>query len=230
MDHDDTDGRRDGSRRRRGRRRSCAAAGPGRRGGRRRHVGRHPPAPARRTAEITVVERSGHVSYANCGLPYFVGGMIEEEDDLLLQTPERLHERFRLDVRVDTEVVDIDAGPTRSRSGRPSTAKTYDLVYDKLVLSPGCGPGPPADPRVRPGARAAHGRGRRAPGRRRGRRPGDGGGHRRRLRRARDGGEPRPAGHRRDRGGGRSPGPDPPRPRTGRAGGRPNWSPTASRW
>ncbi len=61
------------------------------------------------TATITVIERSGHVSYANCGLPYFVGGVIEDEDDLLLQTPERLFDRFRLDVRVDTEVVDIDA-------------------------------------------------------------------------------------------------------------------------
>ena len=64
-------------------------------------------------AEIVVVERSGHVSYANCGLPYYVGGVIEDEDDLLLQTPEKLLERFRLDVRVGSEVVDIDpATPT----------------------------------------------------------------------------------------------------------------------
>jgi len=61
-------------------------------------------------AVITVLERSGHVSYANCGLPYFVGGVIEEEDDLLLQTPASLHARFRLDVRVGTEVVGIDTG------------------------------------------------------------------------------------------------------------------------
>ena len=52
------------------------------------------------SARITVLERSAHVSYANCGLPYFVGGVIEDEDDLLLQTPEQLHERFCLDVRV----------------------------------------------------------------------------------------------------------------------------------
>ena len=64
------------------------------------------------TANITVIERSSHVSYANCGLPYFVGGVIEDEEDLLLQTPERLFDRFRLDVRVDTEVIDIDAQPT----------------------------------------------------------------------------------------------------------------------
>ena len=54
--------------------------------------------------EIVVLERSGHVSYANCGLPYFVGGIIEDEADLLLQTPESLHERFRLDVRVGSDV------------------------------------------------------------------------------------------------------------------------------
>ncbi len=55
-----------------------------------------------------MIERSGHVSFANCGLPYFVGGLIEEEDDLTLQTPEQLFDRFRLDVRVDEEVVAID--------------------------------------------------------------------------------------------------------------------------
>src|ERR1019366_10545993 len=57
---------------------------------------------------ITVIERSGHVSFANCGLPYFVGGLIEEEDDLTLQTPQQLFDRFRLDVRVNDEVVNID--------------------------------------------------------------------------------------------------------------------------
>ncbi len=55
-------------------------------------------------AEIVVIEKSGHVSYANCGLPYYVGGVIEEERDLLLQTPESLHARFRLDVRILSEV------------------------------------------------------------------------------------------------------------------------------
>ena len=58
--------------------------------------------------EIVVLERSGHVSYANCGLPYFVGGVIEDEDSLLLQTPASLFNRFRLDVRVGTEAVAID--------------------------------------------------------------------------------------------------------------------------
>ena len=60
-------------------------------------------------AEIIVLEKSGHVSYANCGLPYYVGGVIEEEDALLLQTPESLHARFRIDVRVLSEALEIDS-------------------------------------------------------------------------------------------------------------------------
>ena len=89
------------------------------------------------SAEIVVVERTGHVSYANCGLPYFVGGVIEDEDDLLLQTPGRLHDRFRLDVRVDTEVVGVDPGAhtVSLRSTLDGTGST--LRFDKLVLSPG---------------------------------------------------------------------------------------------
>ncbi len=97
-------------------------------------------------AEITVVERSGHVSYANCGLPYFVGGVIEDEDDLLLQTPERLLERFRLDVRVDAEAVGIDVD-AHTVTVRPTTGcADYELPYDKLVLSPGAVPVRPPIP------------------------------------------------------------------------------------
>src|SRR5690606_26103688 len=59
-------------------------------------------------AHITVLERGGHVSFANCGLPYYLGGVIEEREDLLLQTPASLHNRFNLDVRVRTEAVAID--------------------------------------------------------------------------------------------------------------------------
>ncbi len=97
-------------------------------------------------AEIIVVERSGHVSYANCGLPYFVGGVIEDEQDLLLQTPERLFERFRLDVRVDTEVVAIDAaGHTVTLRSTQDGAEAVQ-AYDKLVLSPGALPVRPPIP------------------------------------------------------------------------------------
>jgi len=91
-------------------------------------------------AEIVVVERSGHVSYANCGLPYYVGGVIEDEDDLLLQTPERLFERFRLDVRVDSEVVGIDPSSHRVTVRPTLGGDEYDLAFDTLVLSPGAVP------------------------------------------------------------------------------------------
>ncbi len=90
------------------------------------------------TSEIVILEKSGFVSYANCGLPYFVGGVIQNEEALLLQTPESLFKRFRLDVRVSAEVTAID---------RESKTVTYShlgalhqLTYDKLILSPGAAP------------------------------------------------------------------------------------------
>ena len=96
------------------------------------------------TATITVIERSGHVSYANCGLPYFVGGVIEDEGDLLLQTPQRLFDRFRLEVEVDTEVIAIDAA-AHSVTVRPSGGGAErSLPYDQLILSPGALPIRPA--------------------------------------------------------------------------------------
>ena len=97
-------------------------------------------------ASITVLERSGHVSYANCGLPYFVGGVISDEDDLLLQTPARLFERFRLDVRVDTEVVAIDPLAHQVTTRSTTDGRLEHLDYDKLVLSPGAAPVRPPIP------------------------------------------------------------------------------------
>ena len=70
------------------------------------------------SAEIVVLERSGHVSYANCGLPYYVGGVIEEEEKLYLQTPESLHKRFRLEVKINQEVVAIDFWVATTRASR----------------------------------------------------------------------------------------------------------------
>ena len=104
-------------------------------------------------AVITVIERSGHVSYANCGLPYFVGGVIGDEEDLLLQTPDSLFDRFRLDVRIDTEVIAIDARNHEVTMRSTLDGRTECLGYDKLVLSP-C-PRPATHTRLRPGARAA---------------------------------------------------------------------------
>jgi NADPH-dependent 2,4-dienoyl-CoA reductase/sulfur reductase-like enzyme/rhodanese-related sulfurtransferase len=88
-------------------------------------------------ADIIVLEKSGHVSYANCGLPYYVGGVIEEESSLLLQTPASLHDRFRIDVRVHSEVIAIDPEAKRVTVVNHETDTTYNLSYDALVLSPG---------------------------------------------------------------------------------------------
>jgi NADPH-dependent 2,4-dienoyl-CoA reductase/sulfur reductase-like enzyme/rhodanese-related sulfurtransferase len=99
-------------------------------------------------AEIVVLEKSGHVSYANCGLPYYVGGVIEEEDALLLQTPESLHARFRLDVRVATEVVAIDKNEKFVLVRNLLTKEESKISYDKLVLSPGASPVVPPIPGI----------------------------------------------------------------------------------
>jgi len=97
-------------------------------------------------ASITVLERSGHVSFANCGLPYFVGGLIEDEDDLTLQTPEQLFARFRLDVRAYSEVIAIDR-VRHTVTVRSTLAGAESVVgYDKLVLSMGAAPVRPPIP------------------------------------------------------------------------------------
>jgi NADPH-dependent 2,4-dienoyl-CoA reductase/sulfur reductase-like enzyme/rhodanese-related sulfurtransferase len=99
-------------------------------------------------AEIIVLEKSGYVSYANCGLPYYVGGVIEEENDLLLQTPASLHARFRLDVRVLTEALIIDPTKKEVVVQDLQSGNRYTLTYDKLVLSPGASPIVPPLPGV----------------------------------------------------------------------------------
>jgi NADPH-dependent 2,4-dienoyl-CoA reductase/sulfur reductase-like enzyme/rhodanese-related sulfurtransferase len=88
-------------------------------------------------AEIVVYEKSGFVSYANCGLPYFVGGVIEDEASLLLQTPTSLFERFRIDVRVNHEVTSINAVDRTVTVTELTTGHTETTGYDVLVLSPG---------------------------------------------------------------------------------------------
>ena len=97
-------------------------------------------------AEIVVLEKSGFVSYANCGLPYYIGGVITREQDLLLQTPESLNKRFRLDVRVKSEVTSIDPKNKLVTVSNLATGEKYELAYDKLILSPGATPVvPPLD-------------------------------------------------------------------------------------
>ena len=99
-------------------------------------------------AEIIVLEKSGHVSYANCGLPYYVGGVIEEEKDLLLQTPESLHARFRLDVRISSEVTAINRVNKMVSVRNLLTKEVSEIGYDKLILSPGASPVVPPIPGV----------------------------------------------------------------------------------
>ncbi|MEI8082458.1 MAG: FAD-dependent oxidoreductase [Actinomycetes bacterium] len=90
--------------------------------------------------EIIVLERSGYVSFANCGLPYHLSSTISDREELLLQTPESLRERFALDVRVHNEVLSIDRqARTVSVKDLPS-GDEYVLSYDELVLSPGAYP------------------------------------------------------------------------------------------
>ena len=91
-------------------------------------------------AEIIVLEKSGYVSYANCGLPYFVGGVIENENSLLLQTPESLHQRFALDVRIKSEALSIDKENKTVQVKNLVNNEVYELSYDKLILSPGASP------------------------------------------------------------------------------------------
>jgi NADPH-dependent 2,4-dienoyl-CoA reductase/sulfur reductase-like enzyme/rhodanese-related sulfurtransferase len=92
------------------------------------------------TAEIVVLERSGYVSFANCGLPYHLSGTIEQRSSLMLQTPASLAARFALDVRVKSEVIDInrDAKTVTVRNLEDKT--DYVESYDYLVLSPGAAP------------------------------------------------------------------------------------------
>ena len=99
-------------------------------------------------AEIIVIEKSGHVSYANCGLPYYVGGVIEEEEALLLQTPASLHARFRLDVRIAPEVLAIDPVGKSVEVINELSGEKYQITYDKLVLSPGASPVVPPIPGI----------------------------------------------------------------------------------
>ena len=94
----------------------------------------------REDAEIVVFEQGPHVSYANCGLPYHIGEVIEKEQDLLLQTPQSLHARFRLDVRVNSRVVSIDRANKTVAVKNLITGEEYSESYDSLVLSTGAKP------------------------------------------------------------------------------------------
>lgn len=100
------------------------------------------------SAEIIVLERGPYVSFANCGLPYHVGGVIAAREDLLLQTPDSLRDRFNIDVRVMTEATHIDRS-ARTVTARDLATGTEQLIaYDALVLAPGAAPFLPEIPGI----------------------------------------------------------------------------------
>ncbi len=100
------------------------------------------------SAEIIVVEKSAHVSFANCGLPYHIGGEIKERDRLLLHTPESLRKMLNLDVRIRQEAIEIFPGSKRLRIRRLDSGEEYEESYDKLLLCPGAHPVKPSMPGV----------------------------------------------------------------------------------
>ena len=100
------------------------------------------------SAEIVVFERSGYVSYANCGLPYYIGGVITDKAELTLQTPESFWRRFRVDMRVRHEVTAIHPDTKTVDVKNLATGEVFAESYDKLILSPGARPTQPALPGV----------------------------------------------------------------------------------
>ena len=98
-------------------------------------------------AEIILFEKGAYISYANCGLPYYIGGVIEERDRLFVQTPEAFGKRFNIDVRTRSEVIAID--PEKKQvTVRSAEGKEYTENYDKLLLSPGASPVVPPLPGI----------------------------------------------------------------------------------
>lgn len=100
------------------------------------------------TAQIVVFERSGYISYANCGLPYYIGDVITDPAALTLQTPASFHRRFRVDMRVRHEVTAIDPVRKVVSVTNLETGETFEESYDKLILSPGAKPTQPKLPGV----------------------------------------------------------------------------------
>ena len=91
-------------------------------------------------AEIVVFERSGYVSYANCGLPYYIGDVITDAEDITLQTPESFKRRFNIDMKVRHEVVAIDPEKKVVTVRNLNSGTEFTENYDKLLLSPGAKP------------------------------------------------------------------------------------------
>ena len=99
-------------------------------------------------AEIVVFERSGFISYANCGLPYYIGGVIEDPEELTLQTPESFFSRFHVNMKVRHEVTAIHPEKKEVTVKNLETGEEFEESYDKLILSPGAKPTQPRLPGV----------------------------------------------------------------------------------
>ena len=99
-------------------------------------------------AEIILFEKGQYISFANCGLPYYIGGTITEKEALQLQTPEAFNARFNVDVRVLNEVLSIDSAAKVVTVKNHATGETYTESYDKLILSPGASPIRPKFPGI----------------------------------------------------------------------------------
>lgn len=102
-------------------------------------------------AEIILFEKNGYISFANCGLPYYLGGVIVDRDDLLIQTPESFHARFNVDVRVNSEVTAVNTGDRTITVKDRVSGRIYTESYDALVLSPGARPVKPPVPGIENG-------------------------------------------------------------------------------
>ena len=98
-------------------------------------------------AEIILFEKGEHISYANCGLPYYIGGVISEREKLFVQTPQAFGKRFNIDVRTQSEVVRVNA-KDKTVDIRTADGRTYTERYDKLLLSPGASPVRPPLPGI----------------------------------------------------------------------------------
>jgi NADPH-dependent 2,4-dienoyl-CoA reductase/sulfur reductase-like enzyme/rhodanese-related sulfurtransferase len=99
-------------------------------------------------AEIILFERGPDVSFANCGLPYYVGGEIADRESLLIATPEQLRLRFKLDVRTRTSIDAVDRSAKKVRVRDLASGREYEEAYDKLILAPGAAPLRPALPGI----------------------------------------------------------------------------------
>jgi len=100
------------------------------------------------SVDIVMFEKGEYISFANCGLPYYIGETIEERDALLVQTPEKMKNRFNIDVRVKSEVLKIDRENKEVVVKELSTGEEYREKYDKLILSPGAFPLKPPIPGI----------------------------------------------------------------------------------